>query len=498
MQKLRLVLECRFVVRDATPLLLMLTLSLALSLGGPVCLLAQSGGVPPGNRAAGLTARRASPITLESVGQDTLEQNVNQQVKVQGIIGSYIGDKTRYSFAVDNGSAVQVVGNFPDTGGARWTLTARVIREGTKYVLAEVSKEPVGGGSGSTPKVDPLLLAGGLLILAAILTFVVMTVRSKSARQKEAYEQQLEEERRRGEAARVEAERLRMGAVRGSKADGPGATVVAGTEGAAPRPPAHTIVSLGSVEVTSGPHMGQKFPLQTGETRIGRVKDRGVAILLEKDGEVSSYHGSIVVTMDGRMLYKDESTNGSLVDGKSVHHSQCEIQSGSQLDFGGTHLKVTLRRPAFEGAAAPLPTASSIAGQGASLPIAPRSAPTISVEAPQLAPKTPAAPTLAGYGAELEAVEGPEAGRRFAIARTTTTIGREDRDIILADESVSRSHATLTAREGKFILADSGSAHGTCVDGEPVGLDGRTLRNGDKIVFGTGRTVLLFHQVGGG
>lgn len=486
--------KVRLVVWDARVLFLML----ALGFGSPISLLAQAGSaLPSGNPATVQPLKKAGPITLESVGQDTLARNVNQQVKVQGIIGSYFGDKTRYSFAMDNGSAVQVVGNFPDTGGARWTLMARVIREGTKYVLAEVSKEPVGGGSNSSFKIDPLLLAGGLLILAALVTFVVMTVRSKAARQKEGYEQQLEDERRRGEASRAEAELLRVGPGRAGKADGPGGTVVAGAEGAAPRPPAHTIVSIGSVEVTNGPHAGQKFPLQTGETRIGRAKDRGVAILLDKDEEVSSYHGSVVVTMDRRMLYKDESTNGSVVDGKVVHHSQIELHSGSLLEFGGTNLKVTLRMSVSGEVAPPIPVAAPGIGHGNVVTILPRSAPTISVEGPQFAPKAPAAPTMAGYGAELEVVEGPEAGRRFAITRATTTVGREDRDIILADESVSRSHATLSAKDGKFILFDNDSTHGTRIGSEHIGTDGRTLVNGDKIVLGNGRTALVFHQIGG-
>lgn len=486
--------KVRFVAWDTTVLLVML----ALSFGGPTFLLRQAAAAPSSASPATVPPiKKVGPITLESVGQDSLAQYVNQQVKVQGIIGSYIGDKTRYSFAMDNGSAVQVVGSFPDTGGARWTLTARIIREGTKYVLAEVSKVPVGGENNSSSKIDPLLLAGGLLILAALVTFVVMMVRSKSARQKEEFEQQLDDERRRGEAARAEAERSRMGVGRGGKADGPGGTVVAGADGAVPRPPAHTIVSIGSVEVTDGPHAGQKFPLQAGETRIGRAKDRGVAILLDKDGEVSSYHGSIVVTMDGRMLYKDESTNGSVVDGKLVHHSQSELHSGSLLEFGGTNLKIALRMPASGRTAEPIPGAAPMAGNGDNVRIAPRSAPTISAEAPQLAPRPPAAPTMAGYGAELEVVDGPEVGRRFAITRATMTIGREARDIILTDESVSRSHATLSVKDGKFILFDNGSAHGTQVGVEPVGADGRTLMNGDKIVLGNGRTVLLFHQIGG-
>jgi pSer/pThr/pTyr-binding forkhead associated (FHA) protein len=257
-----------------------------------------------------------------------------------------------------------------------------------------------------------------------------------------------------------------------------------------------TIISVGAIEVISGPHASQKFPLQAGETRIGRQKDRGCDVVLDSDHEISSSHGSVIVTNDGHLIYKDGSSNGSLVDGKPIHHNQCELQSGSQIEMGVTMLRVTLR--VAQPAAAAGPVVTSTATAETPTPASPRSAPTIAINAQSLqSPQNaPAAATVVGFGAELEASLGPEAGRRFAVTRTSTTIGREDCDILLADESVSRRHATLRVSDGRYVLQDETSTHGTHVNGDPVPPDGRELVNGDRITFGKGNTVLLFHAIG--
>jgi hypothetical protein len=122
----------------------------------------------------------------------------------------------------------------------------------------------------------------------------------------------------------------------------------------------------------------------------------------------------------------------------------------------------------------------------------------------------------AGFGAELAIVGGPDQGRRFTITKPVLTLGREDRDILFTDDSISRRHAVLrvhTAIEGaanvipgdkmnspelRFMLYDEDSLHGTRVNGEPVGKQGRSLINGDRISLGKGRTVLLFERLSAG
>ena len=48
--------------------------------------------------------------------------------------------------------------------------------------------------------------------------------------------------------------------------------------------------------------------------------------------------------------------------------------------------------------------------------------------------------------AELEVVSGPDAGRRFAITKEVMGLGRENQDILLNDQGISRKHASLAYR----------------------------------------------------
>jgi pSer/pThr/pTyr-binding forkhead associated (FHA) protein len=75
-------------------------------------------------------------------------------------------------------------------------------------------------------------------------------------------------------------------------------------------------------------------------------------------------------------------------------------------------------------------------------------------------------------------------GKRFAIQVPIANIGRaEYNDVVIADGSVSTSHAKLQRREGIWVLVDLDSTNGTRVDGE--GLRGEApLAPGAKIQFG--------------
>jgi len=76
-----------------------------------------------------------------------------------------------------------------------------------------------------------------------------------------------------------------------------------------------------------------------------------------------------------------------------------------------------------------------------------------------------------------------ETGERFAIADGPFTIGRlPSCSLILSDENVSRSHATIERGSGGWTLTDPGSTNGTTVNGSPV--NEVLLQSGDQIVFG--------------
>jgi pSer/pThr/pTyr-binding forkhead associated (FHA) protein len=78
-------------------------------------------------------------------------------------------------------------------------------------------------------------------------------------------------------------------------------------------------------------------------------------------------------------------------------------------------------------------------------------------------------------------------GDRFVVRPgATTRIGRAlDNDIVVADASVSRHHATIENNNGSYRLRDLGSQNGTFVAGEriieaPLG-NGAAVRIGDAV-----------------
>jgi pSer/pThr/pTyr-binding forkhead associated (FHA) protein len=57
----------------------------------------------------------------------------------------------------------------------------------------------------------------------------------------------------------------------------------------------------------------------------------------------------------------------------------------------------------------------------------------------------------------------------YPLEKVTINIGRKsDNDIVLSEQHISRYHAQLRARDGKFILVDLRSTGGTSVNGERI------------------------------
>jgi hypothetical protein len=73
--------------------------------------------------------------------------------------------------------------------------------------------------------------------------------------------------------------------------------------------------------------------------------------------------------------------------------------------------------------------------------------------------------------------------RHVPLDRVSMTIGRRnDNDIVLDDSAVSRYHAQLRWRFGRFVIYDLGSRAGTLVNGERVSES--VLHPGDVILMG--------------
>jgi len=84
----------------------------------------------------------------------------------------------------------------------------------------------------------------------------------------------------------------------------------------------------------------------------------------------------------------------------------------------------------------------------------------------------------------LVEIHGPELGRRYVIEEEELTIGRDVKNHIVVDlDNVSRRHAKITVREGKYFVVDLGSTNGTYLNDEEV-LEETPLRSGDFVKVG--------------
>lgn len=95
--------------------------------------------------------------------------------------------------------------------------------------------------------------------------------------------------------------------------------------------------------------------------------------------------------------------------------------------------------------------------------------------------------------ATLFVIKGKDQGHRFELSKSETTLGRDaSNDIQLNDEEVSRRHAHIVQINGRFALADLGSANGTYVNAQPI-RGKRSLRTGDHLHVGA--TTMIFTAV---
>lgn len=100
----------------------------------------------------------------------------------------------------------------------------------------------------------------------------------------------------------------------------------------------------------------------------------------------------------------------------------------------------------------------------------------------------PREPESAGAPAVLNAFLIIDGKRHFPLDRPVVNIGRRlDNQIILEDAHVSRTHAQLRLREGRYVLFDLGSTSGTRVNGRAVKQ--HVLLAGDVITIGAARLV---------
>lgn len=203
-----------------------------------------------------------------------------------------------------------------------------------------------------------------------------------------------------------------------------------------------------------------------GDQRIVVGRDASCDLVLLGMG-VSRRHLSVTPVRGGYLL-RDESANGTLVNGRPV--------SGGYLLGHGDVLRLDKEELRFEldGVAAPARTAEAM--------------PTQILDLSRLRgePETGTTPdrVSAPMEASLEVIGGPYAGASFAVERAVCSIGRSAQaDVRLPDHSVSMNHATLLRKGASWFVVDLRSANGTFVDGSRVAGE-RELTSGSRLRLG--------------
>ena len=94
----------------------------------------------------------------------------------------------------------------------------------------------------------------------------------------------------------------------------------------------------------------------------------------------------------------------------------------------------------------------------------------------------------------LVVLEGKLTGHEFALERSSVVLGRgKQSDLVLAEQGISRQHASVQRNPQGWVLTDLGSTNGTLLNGQPIrAREPYLLRPGDRVTIGS--YVLLLQQ----
>ena len=229
---------------------------------------------------------------------------------------------------------------------------------------------------------------------------------------------------------------------------------------------------------------GREYAVGPAPLVFGRDASADVVV---GGNEVSRRHAEIQTSGEGYVLH-DLSVNGTYVNGQRIGRTQL-LARADVVRIGNDEFR-------FYADAAP------------AAPVRPRHTPT--ERGPVIGPvgaghqlsdtmhgvpvselrgvATPPNPELAPL-ASLLVRSGAFRGKRLPVKAPVVNIGRADyNDVVIAEPSVSTTHAKLQRRDDVWVLSDLGSTNGTYVEGEPVTGEtaltpGTTLRFGEVAVL---------------
>ncbi len=211
------------------------------------------------------------------------------------------------------------------------------------------------------------------------------------------------------------------------------------------------------LNVEAGRLRGRSFNIDRSVATLGRAEENVVGLF--GDPGVQPRHAVIERHGNSYVLKNLAVQQGVFLNGNRIETA--ELSEGDRIKIAGYELSFHLKR----------------AGAG------PRPAIVRQDGAPTSAPPRAAVPPHVGRMATPCLVDVN--GRRYELRpKAPTTLGRAiDNDIVIADASVSRHHASIVPQDGGFALRDLASQNGTFVGGQRI--DGtRPLANGDDVRLG--------------
>lgn len=229
--------------------------------------------------------------------------------------------------------------------------------------------------------------------------------------------------------------------------------------------------------------------VSTAPISIGRAPENDVVLI---DPYVSLRHATLAISR-GRLLLRDTSSNGTLVDGEPIEARQ--LAAGDVVTIGPFTLRFALSPAAPARTLQSHDLADAAVPELAPPPPMPPAPPTPPPQTAELAVSTATGLDLVEVAderapnacASLEVIEGPPSvhGRRVMLEPAAITIGRgAEADICLDASTVSRCHARLVRNaSGGWRIEDLGSANGTFVDEQRI-VSSR-LAGQHRIRFGT-------------
>jgi pSer/pThr/pTyr-binding forkhead associated (FHA) protein len=216
------------------------------------------------------------------------------------------------------------------------------------------------------------------------------------------------------------------------------------------------------LNVEAGRLRGRSFNIDRGVATVGRAEENVVGLF--GDPGVQPRHAVIERQGNNYVLKNLAVQQGVFVNGNRIETAA--LNEGDRIKISDYELSFHLRR----ASAGPRPAVMRQNGQPGR-------------DGAAAFPAERAVPPHAGRMATPCLVDA--SGRRYELRpQAPTTLGRAvDNDIVVADASVSRRHATIVPQDGGFALRDLASQNGTFVCGQRI--DGsRQLANGDDVRLG--------------